>query len=377
VNILHTECGLNWGGQEYRTLIEASWLNAHGHRAWIACDPRSEFLRRGHEKKARVIAIPMRTNVDVTGLSMIWKFCRAEKMDVIHAHGPKDSWMCLPLHLTGYPIVRSRHITVPIKPGFAHSLIYRHGCRRVIATAQIIRDTLVNVNRLDPAHVDVVGEGVDLQEYHPGIDGRHFRTEFDIPPDAPLVGIIAMMRGDKGHHFFLDAAFEVLKTHPHARFVLVGEGIGGRRVEHECRARIETANEQKRIIMTGYRWDIPQVIASLDMVVVASIEVEAQSRVVPQAFASKRAVVATRVGGIPELIIDGQNGLLVTPGDGSVIAAAIKRLIDDTELRDRLARAGLETARSRLSLDRMMEETLAVYRKAMGVMNHAPTRHYT
>jgi len=365
LRILHTECGLNWGGQEYRTLIEAKWLNAHGHQAWIACDRRSEIYRRGCELRAAVLPFSMRSNVDFMGLQAIWQFCCRQKIDLIHTHGPKDSWICFPLHCVGYPVVRSRHTTVPIKPGFGHAFIYRHGCRRVIATAEIIRDTLIRVNGLEPSRVDVVGEGVDLQEHHPAIDGSIFRKEFGIVPNAPLIGNIAMMRGDKGHHFFLDAAFEVLKTHPHVRFLLVGEGIGGRRVERELRSRIEAAGEQERIIMTGYRWDIPRIIAALDVVVVASIEVEAQSRIVPQSFASQRAVVATRVGGIPELVRDGYNGLLVPPGDGKAMAGAIQRLIEQPDLRTKIAVAGYATAQERLSLDRMMKETLAVYERAI------------
>ena len=365
MNILHTECGLNWGGQEYRTLIEAKWLNAHGHRAWVACDPRGEMFRRGQKLNAPVVPVSMRNNADPFGICALWKLVGANKVDVIHTHGPKDSWMCLPLHLAGYPVVRSRHTTVAVQPGFRHTFIYQHGCRRVIATARIIRDTLMNVNRLDPARVDVVGEGLDLEEYHPSVDGRPFRDEFHIPPDAPLIGIIAMMRGDKGHHFFLDAAFDILKTHPRARFVLVGEGIGGRRVERECRGRITAAKEEQRVIMTGYRWDMPQVMAALDAVVVASIAVEAQSRIVPQAFATQRAVVATRVGGIPEIVRDGENGLLVPSEDGSAIAMAVKRLIDDPALRKRLAVSGHETALAKLSIERMMEKTLATYHRAI------------
>ncbi|MFZ4694275.1 MAG: glycosyltransferase family 4 protein [Verrucomicrobiia bacterium] len=366
MNILHTECGLNWGGQEYRTLLEVEWLNRHGHRAWVACDPRSEFFRRGSARGAAMLPVSMRNNADLVGLSALWQHCRREKVEVIHTHGPKDSWMCWPLHLAGRTVVRSRHITVPIKPGFAHGFIYRHGCRRVIATAAIIRDTLVHVNGLDPARVDVVGEGVELDEYSPSVDGIPFRAEFGIPAEAPLVGIIAMMRGDKGHCYFLDAAIEVLKTHPQARFVLVGEGIGGRRVERECRERISVAGEQKRILMAGYRDDVPRVMAALDVVVIASVAVEAQSRIVPQAFATRRAVVATRVGGIPELVEDGANGLLVPPCDGAAIAAALRRLFDDSSLRERLAVAGHATAKARLSMERMMEETLAVYRRAAG-----------
>jgi glycosyltransferase involved in cell wall biosynthesis len=365
LNVLHTESGLNWGGQEYRTLIEAQWLNGHGHSAWVACDPRSEIFRRGCERGAPVVSVSMRNNADLSGVQALHRICRREKMDVIHTHGSKDSWMGLTLHWAGYPVVRSRHITVPIKPGFFHSFIYRHGCRRVIATAEIIRKTLIEVNGLDPARVDVVGEGVDFNEYHPFVDGREFRKEFKIPSNSPLIGQIGMMRGDKGHHFFLDAALEVLKDHPEARFVMVGEGVGGRRVERELRARIQEAGEQERVIMTGYRWDIPNVMGALDIVVLASIEVEAQSRVVPQGFACRRAVVATRVGGIPELVEDGESGLLVPPGDGAAIAKAICRLIEEPEFREKIAAGGYRVACRRLSLDRMMEATLAVYETAI------------
>jgi glycosyltransferase involved in cell wall biosynthesis len=365
VNILHTECGLNWGGQEYRTLIETEWLNEHGHRAWVACDRRSEIYGRGLGLGAAVLPVSMRNNADLLGLSKMWKFCKQNKIDVIHTHGPKDSWMCYPLHLAGYPVVRSRHVTVAIKPGFQHTFIYQRGCRRVIATAGIIRDTLIKVNGLDPDRIDVVGEGVDLKEYNPDIDRKAFRFEKDIKISAPLIGNIGMMRGDKGHHFFLDAALEVLKKFPEARFVMVGEGIGSRRVERELRARIKKAGEEERIIMTGYRWDIPKIVAALDMIVVASIEVEAQSRIVPQAFASQRAVIATDVGGIPELVKNEENGLLVPPGSGTEIARAIERLIENPEFRDRLAIAGYHFAIKELCLDRMMEKTLAVYEKAI------------
>lgn len=347
-------------------MIEVGWLNKHGHQAWVACDPRSEICRRGRELGVAVLPASMRSNADLMGLQALWRFCRREKTDVIHTHGPKDSWLCLPFYALGHPVVRSRHTTVAIGSDFRHTFIYRFGCSRVIATAETIRDALVSRNGVPSARVDVVGEGVDLQEYHPAVDGSGIRREFGIQPEASLIGNIAMMRGDKGHHFFLDAALEVLKTHPHARFLLVGEGIGGRRVEHELRSRIETAGEQKRIIMTGYRWDIPQIVAALDLVVIASIGVEAQSRIVPQAFASRRAVIATRVGGIPELVGDGANGLIVPPGDGQAIAAAIRLLIDQPEQRARLAAAGYATARERLSLDRMMQETLATYEKAIG-----------
>jgi glycosyltransferase involved in cell wall biosynthesis len=365
MKVLHTECGLNWGGQEYRTVLESNWLNQNGHQSWIACDPRSELYKRRDALGAKLVPVSMRNNADLIGIRGIRRICRQHDVDLIHTHGPKDSWMCFPFHLAGIPVVRSRHVTVAIRPGFRHTFIYKHGCRKVIATAEIIRQTLIYTNGLDSGHVEVVGEGVDLNEYRPGLDGAAFRNEFGIPLDAPLVGNIGMMRGDKGHHYFLDAALLTLKRHPQARFVLVGEGIGGKRVERELRQRIQEQKEEHRIIMTGYRWDVPKVIAALDIVAVASIEVEAQSRIVPQSFASRKTVVATNVGGIPELLTHEVNGLLVPPKDPHALASAMCKLIEDPGLRAQLAYEGHQFAKERLSMDHMMRKTLDIYRSVL------------
>ena len=365
LNVLHTECSLNWGGQEYRTCIETRWLNDHGHKGWIACDPRSALYYRGAKLGVPVVSIEMRRPYNINSMLQLAKFCRHNRIDLINNHGSRDSSLCFPLFLAGYATVRSRHITDPVKSSFNRSFSYRFGCSRVIATAAVIREMLIENNRVKPKKIDVVGEGVDLAVYNPSEDGFAFRREFDIPEDTPLVGIIGMMRPDKGHPYFLDAAFEILKSHPGARFALIGEGVGNRREEYKLRARVEEAGESRRVIMTGYRWDIPEIIAALDIVVVASTGVEAQSRVVPQAFASKRAVVATDVGGISELLRHEHNGLLVPPANPQALAAAIRLLIDAATLREHLAAKGYETAQADLSLERMMELTLNSYRKAI------------
>lgn len=364
MRILHTECSLNWGGLEQRIVVETNWLNAHGHGAWIACDPRGELFRRGAEAGARVLAVSMRNNFDLGGWSELFDIIHTKQIDVINTHGSKDSWLCYPFHLTGIPIVRSRHLTLHVTPG-VRSFIYKQGCRRVIATADMIRQTLIETNGVDPAKIDVVGEFVDLEEFNPEVNGESFRTKFHIPASAPLVGIVAMIRGEKGHRIFLDAAFSVLRTRPDARFVIVGEGTGNRKLEAECRKRIAKAfGPDSPIIMTGFQRNIPEVIAALDIVVVPSLA-EAQSRIIPEAFATRRAVVGSRVGGIPELVQDGVTGLLSPPGDAEALAERILHLITDTNLRERLASGGHAVALRDLALGQKMKQTLACYEAAI------------
>lgn len=360
MNILHVESSLNWGGQEQRTLLETQWLNENGHQAWIACNPDSELRRRGGSV---CIPVAMRGSFHPTASAQLATLCRQRAIDVVHAHSPKDAWICSALHFAGQPVVRSRQITNPVKARWSRSIVYRRGCARVIASADCIRQDLIARNQVPPGRISVVGEGVDLAKFHPGVDGTALRAEFGITPDQVLFGLVAMIRPEKRHLVLIEAAREVLQSHPAARFALVGEGTGRREFETTVRHRLRELFGDERhgpVFMTGFRTDMPNVMAALDVLVIPSVA-EAQSLVAPQAFATRRAVIASNIGGLPELVRDGESGLLVPPGDPVALAGAIERLCDDRALRSRLAASGHAFALENLALDRKMAESLAIY----------------
>ena len=118
ITVLHVESSLNWGGQEQRTLVETRWLRKRGHRAWIACNPDSELFAR-----AGTLAVPLklRRSLDLGATTALARLCDELGVDVLHAHSPKDAWLCTPLHAAGLQVVRSRQITNPVKKiGRAH-----------------------------------------------------------------------------------------------------------------------------------------------------------------------------------------------------------------------------------------------------------------
>ncbi len=360
MNILLIESSLNWGGQESRTLSEARWLNRHGHRAWIVCNPKSELFRRSGSE---CIGLRLRASFDAAATAGILRLCREREIDVVHAHSPKDAWLCYPLHLLGVPVVRSRQITNPVKTKWSRSFVYRRGCAKIVASADCIRRDLIARNGVAPHRIAVVGEGVDTAQFNPNRQGAAFRREFGVSPDASLYGVVAMIRPEKGHAVFIAAARQMLATHPTARFAIIGEGTGNRETEHALRRQLRTAfgcDRSGPIFMTGYRNDAPTIMAALDVLVVPSTA-EAQSLVVPQAFATGRAVIATNVGGLPELVQHGETGLLVTPGSPEDLATAMRRLADDRALRARLAHNGRAYACAHLAFDRKMDQTLAIY----------------
>jgi glycosyltransferase involved in cell wall biosynthesis len=372
LKVLMLESSPNWGGQEDRLLREASWLRKRGHSVMLACADDAAIIGRAGAAGVEARAIPFRSNVDLAGLAALSKLVRSEKPDVIHARSSKDAWFAFWFHLKGMPVVRSRHMTLPNEMPRGRRFIYRYGCRRLIAAAQSIADTMRDSLGVPGERIDVIGEFVDTSEFSPG-DGSPFRREFAIADDAPLFGIVAMLRGEKGHDTFLAATRRVLRSKPTARFVIVGSGRPGGEVEKEVRRMLsdEFADfPQPPVIMTGFRRDIPRIMRALDCLVVPSRH-EAQTLVIPQAFASGKPAIGSKVGGIPEILQDGKNGFLIEPGDEEQLADRMLRLAADPDLARRFGQTGREYAERELSVDIKMQQLHESYRKTIAAARKA------
>lgn len=357
--MLHTEASLGLGGQEIRILTETRWLLDHGWDALIACQPSARLLGEARAAGLPVVAVAMRGALDVSALLALRRLVRERGAALVHTHSSVDSWLgALAARSAGVPVVRSRHVSIPILR--RRALVYRLA-HRVLTTGDAIRAMVVAAG-VPAERVVSVPAGVDTARFHPGVSGKAVREEFGLAPAAPVVGLVADVRGSKGHRYFLEAARAVLADLPDARFLIVGDGVGF----EDVRRRVRELGLEGPVLMTGFRRDIPEVMAALDVLVLPSVRSEATSQVIPQALAVGVPVVATRVGGIPEIVRDGETGLLVPPADAPALAAAIVALLRDRERAAALARAGQALVRARYTLDAMMEGTTAVYRELLG-----------
>ncbi len=160
----------------------------------------------------------------------------------------------------------------------------------------------------------------------------------------------------KGQKFLVEAAAIVVREMPEARFLLIGEGELHDALEHQ----IKHLHLAQHIVLTGFRADVLGVLKGLDLFVMSSVT-EGLGTALLDAMALGRPIVATRAGGILEVVLHGETGLLVPPRDAPALAAGILDLLRDPERRRRLAAAGLARVRDRFSVDRMVEGTLAVY----------------
>jgi glycosyltransferase involved in cell wall biosynthesis len=351
--VLHTEASVGFGGQELRIVTESRWLLDHGWRVLIAGQPGSRLLDESRRLGVPAVAVRMRRAFDPPALCALRRLIAARGVALVHTHSSVDSWLGgLAARSRGRPVVRSRHVTIAIPR--RRSLVYCLAHRIISsgeAAARVVAASGVPASRIVP-----IPPGVDTGRFHPGVSGAAVRAELGLG-GAPLVGLVANIRGSKGHDVFLEAARLVLTGEPAARFLIVGDGIGF----DDVRRRVAALGLEAAVRMTGFRQDIPEVMAALDVLVLPSLRSEAASQVIPQALAVGTPVVATHVGGSGEIVREGETGRLVPPGDPPGLAAAILDCLQHPARARAMALRGQAVVRAHHSLDASMARTTAVY----------------
>jgi glycosyltransferase involved in cell wall biosynthesis len=221
----------------------------------------------------------------------------------------------------------------------------------------------VALGLIDPARASVIRSGVRIDAFREAAGGDRrsapLRAELGIPPDAPLVGMVACLKPQKAPLDFVEVAARVAAARPGAVFLMAGDG--------ELRAAVEERARRRglagRLHLLGWRRDVPRVMAALDVVVLTSLW-EGLPRVIPEAIAAGRPVVATAVDGTAEILRDGDNGFLCPPHDCDGLAARVLRLLDDPGLGERLAARARPILRE-FDIDRMVREQEDLYRRLL------------
>ena len=231
------------------------------------------------------------------------------------------------------------------------------------------------------APVDQIYNGVDLDRYNETEACCTLPEEYGFPEGTPLVGVVARLEPEKGHATLLDAWPRVLAKVPNARLLIVGEGSQRELLEAQAEALdllgercsgdrcvgTRGARPGAKVLFTGLRDDVPNVTAALDLAVLPSYR-EAQGLAILEAMALRRPVVATAVGGVPEMIDSGRTGLLVPPRDAGALGDAIALLLTDHPLADTLARAGRDFVVASFSIEHMVSAVTRIYEEGAEVV---------
>ena len=365
LHILHSESATSWGGQEIRIFQESQLLLERGHRVSLVCQPTSYLY-----KKSLAISSPnfncypllMKSTTNPFSIVSIFKILKKTKADIIHTHSSIDSWLVGSVaKLSQIPVIRSRHISIPIKNMFPNNWLYSRIPRKIITSGEAISEVVKSVPGVNPGNVKSVSAGVDFRRFDFKINRIKIREELGVNPGQPLIGKIGVIRGWKGYNYLLEAAPIILKKFADARFVFVGNGPGF----EQTKSIAKSLGLEQKLTFLGHRDDIPEIMAGLDIQVLASFAGEGTPQVIPQAFAMKTPLVATRVGSIPEMLGQGKRGILVEPKNSVDLANGIINLIENPGIRNELAEKGYEFCRNELGVDRMIDETITIYEEAL------------
>jgi len=348
-----------WRGGEQQALYLAKGLRDRGQRSIVVGQPESPFVRAAGAAGLECQAIRMRGELDLIAAARIAALARRERAAILHAHTSHAHALALLARYLGCSaqVVVARRVDFPVRGGWK----YGRRVRQFISVSQAVKDVLVKCG-VSEDRVVVVHDGIDVARIDSAPE-RDYRAEFNLSPSHFVVGNVAHMADHKGQRYLIDAVPLVLASHPEARFLIVGHG----ELWDSLTSQARRLGVDKQIIFAGFRNDVPSLMKFFDLFVMSS-HLEGLCSSLMDAMAGRRPIVATRAGGIPELITHEQNGLLVPTKDVPALGAAIVRMMEDRELAARLSSQGRHSVESQFSVDHMVERTAKTYEELLRSM---------
>ncbi|KAA6184642.1 glycosyltransferase family 4 protein [Thiohalocapsa marina] len=363
MKILHVEGGAHLYGGAQQVLYLLQGLGGHGVESHLACRPGCDLARRA-APFARVHELPMGGDLDLGMIGRLRRLIETLRPDLVHLHSRigADVMGGIAARLAGVPVVHTRRVDNP-EPRWLVASKYRlHD--RVIAISEGIARVLL-AEGLPPDKLRVVRSAVVARDFQQPCERRRVLEALGLGHGGEggellLVGVIAQLIERKGHGVLLDAMPALIERFPRLRLVLFGKGpLAGR-----LQQRIDAEGLAEHVRLAGFRADLGQILPCLDLLVHPAL-MEGLGVSLLQASAAAVPIVASRVGGIPEAVRDGINGLLVPPGDVDALGRAVAALLADPALRRRLGAAGRALIEEEFSPGVMVEGNLAVYRELL------------
>jgi len=357
---VHIDTAETWRGGQNQVLQLVTGLEAMGTPAVLVAHEAGELKRRAQEG-LRFVGFRPRSEFDVHAAWQLGKVLRDVQPDIVHVHDPMAvALAAMALRMTnGLPkrplVVAARRVDFHLKRHAFSKWKYRH-VDVFIAASRVIAGILAG-DGIPPDRIETVHDGVNVGfiEKQETVDAR---AAYWLPRNVPLVGNVAALAAHKGQRHLVAAAARVVRTVPDARFLIIGEG----ELREPLERQIKELGLERHVILGGFRSDAVGMMKSFDLFVMSSVT-EGLGSSILEAMVSRRAVVATRAGGIPEVVVDGVTGLLVPPHDEGALADAIIKALGDHALRARLGEAGRQRVAEEFSVERMVERTLDVYRR--------------
>jgi glycosyltransferase involved in cell wall biosynthesis len=349
INVLHINAEMGWGGGETQTYYLIQGLKDHGYQQSVACQPRSALANRCHKDGIPVHLVKMPTQFSLRALIQLRRVIQEEKIRIIHFHTSRAHTLGVMASLGLGNVIRVVTRRIAHRPGswWRTRLLYNRGSDAVVAISEAVKGVLISAG-VATTKLGVIPSGVDLKKFASG-NGLLWRTQLDLPSDSLVIGYVGKLSRGKDIDTLLRAAQAVVVQYPTSRALIVGEGPYRAQLERLA-VELEISSQ---VIFPGFLEDIPGILAAIDILVLPSFK-EAASNVIREAMAAGKPVIASRVGGVPECVVDGETGFLVAPGDNEAISRSILRLLENPSLRDQFGKAGRHRVETHFSIGQMI-----------------------
>lgn len=352
------------GGLEQMVLSLAMNLPSEQYERSICClDRAGDLAEQARRGGVTVFEIAKGGGVKPATILALARLLRKEKIDVLHSHNAG----CL---IYGAPAAKLARIPVMVHTEHGRMLdefdkkwlnraekFCSRWVKELVAVSEPTRDAYIKMTGIARNRVRIIGNGVDIARFQVPAKAT-LREELGIKTGDIVVGIIARLSEEKDHPTLIRAFRRVVDTAPNYRLLIVGDGPQ----RSELESLIQQLGLQHKIILTGSREDVPDILALLDIFVLCS-RTEGMPLTLLEAMAAGKTILCTPVGGIPNIIQDGRNGLLFPPGNADKLADLLLKVIRDRTLSTQLRTTTRQDAERKYGIARMVQAYESLYRQ--------------
>jgi glycosyltransferase involved in cell wall biosynthesis len=359
MKILEVSDSRTWSGGTQQVLLLCQELSRRGEDVTLVTNTETELEKRATAAGLKVKPIRMRQDYDLLAAWKIRDLILEEKFDIIHAHHPTaHAISLLAAKLSGIPsLIVTRRVIFKIKNNPFSKWKYQSSrINRYVAVCQAVKQLLEDYG-VNHGRVEVIPSAVDLLRFNLNQDRETARKRWGILKENIVVGTVGNNSWFKGYPYLLEAAIIVTGKHPQTKFFFCGKGT------EQLFGQTQELGLEKNIILSGFRTDIPDILACFDIFVLPSLQ-EGIATAGIEAMASGLPLIGTQVGGIPD-IVSKENGSLVPPGNPQALAEAILKLIENPILAENLGLAGRRIAEQRFSKEKVAGQILELYQDSL------------
>jgi glycosyltransferase involved in cell wall biosynthesis len=361
MRVLHLSSEKSWRGGEQQIAYLVLEQRAQGIDVEVAVRKGSSFEAFCQKNNFSYTSLSFASSISIGTALAIKSICRVKKIDLVHMHAAKSHSIGVLSAFLGNrtPLILSRRVDFVPKNSFFTRWKYNHrAIKKILCVSDKIREIMqAYVNH--PGIVATVHSGIDLAKFSAPTTENILRQEFNIDPSTVLIGNTSALEKHKDYHTFIDAIEHVLKRGHRVAAFIIGKGS----LEIPLKKYVEEKGIRSSFHFTGFRNDITRVLPCLDIFMITSNE-EGLGTSVLDAFAARVPVVATHAGGIPEMVVDEQSGLLAPIGDPKTLADNLERLIKTPSLRTTLIE-GAQKKLTEFSKEATAEKTIRAYQEVL------------